>query len=352
MGWPRQLPIEESAIKVARSKKLTRKVNRLGRYAWRVLIRGLLSTDHPILAHIVPMRRCNLSCGYCNEFDKTSDPVPLESIVGSIDKLAELGTAVVTCSGGEPMMHPHLLDVIRHIRKRGMVAGLLTNGMLLTPAKIQRLNDAGLDELQISIDNVAPDDISTKSLKLLDKRLGWLRDFAYFAVRINSVIGSNIERPGDALTIAKRAKELGFAFTLGIAHDHQGQLHPLCGEEQSVYWEINCLQSRIRVWWERFGGIRRLQDNMVVGKENDWRCRAGSRYLYVSEFGDVHWCSQQRGSFSKPLTEYSRKDIRYWFDAAKPCASSCTIGCSHRVARLDFWRRPQGSPPCPTAGSP
>ena len=43
-----------------------------------------------------------------------------------IDKLAELGTSVITISGGEPLMHPDLDDIIRHIRKCGMLAGLIT----------------------------------------------------------------------------------------------------------------------------------------------------------------------------------------------------------------------------------
>ena len=42
----------------------------------RMIAQGLVSTDHVIQAHIVPMRRCNLSCTYCNEFDDVSDPVP------------------------------------------------------------------------------------------------------------------------------------------------------------------------------------------------------------------------------------------------------------------------------------
>src|SRR5688572_32016737 len=46
----------------------------------RFITRALARTDHPVLAHIIPMRRCNLACTYCNEYDKTSDPVPLEAM--------------------------------------------------------------------------------------------------------------------------------------------------------------------------------------------------------------------------------------------------------------------------------
>src|SRR5205807_4592518 len=77
--------------------------------------RALASTDHPLLAHIIPIRRCNLACTYCNEFDDFSKPVPTEEMFLRIDKLGALGTSVVTISGGEPLLHPELDDVIRRI---------------------------------------------------------------------------------------------------------------------------------------------------------------------------------------------------------------------------------------------
>ena len=189
--------------------------------------KALASTDHPLLAHIIPMRRCNLACTYCNEFDDFSKPVPIDEMYRRIDKLGALGTSVVTISGGEPLMHPELDDVIRRIRANGMIAGLITNGYLLVAERIQRLNRAGLEWLQISIDNVNPDEVSKKSLKVLDKKLQLLAEYADFHVNINSVVGSGISHPQDALVIGKRAVELGFTSTIGIIHDGSGQLQPL-----------------------------------------------------------------------------------------------------------------------------
>ena len=104
--------------------------------------RALASTDHPILAHIIPVRRCNLACTYCNEFDDFSKPVETEEMFRRIDKLGALGTSIVTISGGEPLLHPDLDEVIRRIRANGMIAGLITNGYLLVADRIRRLNRA------------------------------------------------------------------------------------------------------------------------------------------------------------------------------------------------------------------
>jgi MoaA/NifB/PqqE/SkfB family radical SAM enzyme len=87
---------------------------------------------------------------------------------------------------------------------------VITNGYLLTERRVQQLNDAGLDHMQISIDNVMPDDVSKKSLKVLDKKLQILAQHAEFNVNINSVVGGGIHNPDDALVVGKRAVELGF----------------------------------------------------------------------------------------------------------------------------------------------
>ena len=92
-------------------------------------------------------------------------------MIQRINQLADLGTGIITLSGGEPLLHPELDEIIAAMRRRGVIAGMITNGYLLTPDRVQRLNRAGLDHLQISIDNVMPDDVSKKSLKVLDKKL-------------------------------------------------------------------------------------------------------------------------------------------------------------------------------------
>jgi len=318
-------------------KRLKRKVKAVHRRSreWKMIAKALVSTDHPVLAHIIPMRRCNLACTYCNEFDKTSDAVPLETLYQRIDKLAALGTTIMTISGGEPLLHPQLDDVIRRARKHGIIAGMITNGYLLTAERIQSLNDAGLEHLQISIDNVTPDEVSKKSLKVLDKKLQLLAEHADFHVNINSVVGGGIKNPNDALMIGQRALALGFTSTIGIIHNGDGQLMPLGEEERRVYHAMKAMEKG------SYSRINGFQDNIAAARPNDWRCRSGSRYLYICEDGLVHYCSQQRGYPAKPLMEYTVADIRREYVTEKGCAPHCTVSCVHQVSYLDFWRGKQ-----------
>jgi MoaA/NifB/PqqE/SkfB family radical SAM enzyme len=317
---------------VRRAKAAERKVRELATVA-----HALASTRHPVMAQIVPMRRCNLSCTYCNEYDDFSKPVPIEEMLRRIDHLARLGTSIITLSGGEPTLHPDLDEIIARIRSHGCIAGMITNGYYLVPERIVRLNRAGLDHLQISIDNVQPDDVSKKSLKVLDKKLQNLAEYAEFHVNINSVVGGGIKSPQDALTIGRRAIALGFTSTIGIIHDGEGQLKPLGDAERKVWDEM-------RGWKKKnYSRFNQFQEAIANGQPNEWRCRAGSRYLYICENGLVHYCSQQRGYPGVPLAEYSVHDVRREFKTEKTCAPHCTISCVHQISYIDHWRAPQTS---------
>jgi len=298
----------------------------------RMFAKAMRSPRHPIQAHIVPVRRCNLSCTYCNEFDDHSAPVPTPEMLDRIEHLARLGTTIITISGGEPLLHPGLDEIIRAIRGHGIIATLITNGYLLTAARIQRLNRAGLEHVEMSIDNVMPDEVSKKSLKVLDQKLVLLREYAEFDVNINTVLGTGVCNPADALTIARRARDLEFSSTVGIVHDHAGQLRPLDSGQQQVYNELTKMEKRLYSRYNQF------QQNLVRGLPNDWHCHAGSRYLYICEDGLVHYCSQQRGRPGIPLADYTPEHLEREYHTVKPCAPFCTVSCVHQTAMADYVR--------------
>ena len=151
-----------------------------------------------------------------------------------------------------------------------------------------------------------------------------------------------IKNPEDARTINNRARSLGFSTSIGIIHDGAGRLKPLGPVERKVYDEVStAIRGPWQVFKNLYSGIRSFQDNLADGKPNEWRCRAGARYLYICEEGLVHYCSQQRGYPGVPLESYTIDDIRREFDTPKSCAPYCTVGCVHRVSTMDFWRSPQ-----------
>ena len=128
------------------AKAFTRRMREL-----RTIARGAMGTDHPIMAHIIPIRRCNLSCTYCNEYDDFSKPVPTDVMIAPHRPSGRPGhqhhhafaAASRCCTPNSTKSSPPSAAA-------ASIAGMITNGYLLTADRIKRLNRAGLDHMQIS----------------------------------------------------------------------------------------------------------------------------------------------------------------------------------------------------------
>ena len=303
----------------------------------RFLGRVVGSRYNPLLAQVVVTRRCNLACGYCNEYDDFSPPVPTADLLAWIDHLAGLKTASITFTGGEPLLHSDLDRVIKAARDHGMIVTMITNGFRLSRQWIDRLNEAGLQGMQISIDNIKPDDISMKSLSSVEGKLALLAAHARFKVNVNSVLGVSTERTQDVVAVATAAAKHGLQHSVGVLHDHTGTLKPLSPEQMRAYEQVTKISPSIvhglNYWL--------FQKNLMHGHANDWKCRAGARYLYVAEDGRVHWCSQQRGYPGIPLLDYTIEDIRREYHTEKGCSPTCTLSCVHQMSMFDRYRGAQ-----------
>ena len=185
----------------------------------RAAVRGALaiaSPTNPMLVQMVVTRRCNLSCGYCNEYDDVSDPLSTTALEERIDYIASLGTLVLTFTGGEPLLHPDLDRLVARAVSHGMVVTTITNGYPVTKRWIERLNQAGLSWIQISIDNLVPNDVSQKSFSKIKHKLELLRDHAKFGVNVNAVLGSS--PTADTRTLVDEVEKLGSYMTVGLMH--------------------------------------------------------------------------------------------------------------------------------------
>src|SRR5690554_7762361 len=88
--------------------------------------------DRALYCQLIVTRRCNLACGYCNEFDAVSRPVPFDDLVRRIDHLVDvLGVTIMDFLGGEPLLHPRLTELVAHARSRGCWTNNVTNGLIL-----------------------------------------------------------------------------------------------------------------------------------------------------------------------------------------------------------------------------
>ena len=300
------------------------------------VVAAALDRDRPLITHLVITRRCNLSCGYCFEYDKTSAPVPVADLEARIAHLAKLKSVFVTLTGGESLLHPQAAELVAYVRAKGMTPFLNTNGYLLTKKIIEDLNEAGLYGLQLSIDNARPNAVSKKSLKPLMPKLRLLQTHAKFHVRINTVIGSS--PPAEALEVARTVTAMGFHSNISLVRDQSGALAPPTDETRAAYAEIRALgKSRLPSFMDDS-----YTETLLAHGTMDWKCRAGARTFLVDEHGLTHLCQPRVGNPGKPLLAYTVEDIRAAFDAPKACASTCPISYAHHASKLDGWRSQRG----------
>ena len=284
----------------------------------------------PFLVQLVVTRRCNLDCAYCSEFDAVSPPVASDLLEARLEKLAELRAWAVCLTGGEPTLHPDLAALVERMRGLGFRRRMLiTNGYRLGRGLVEALNEAGLTDLQISIDGVAATATTKKVLDVLRPKLELLAEHARFDVVISAVIGS--APPAEALAVVECAKSLGFAPRVLLIHGPDGQLE-LTPEELAVYAEVE----------QRIGRpareARDYRARLIGAGSAPFHCRAGARYLYVDEFGSAHWCSQTQSVFARDLMDYDYAELRRQFHAEKSCNATCTVGCARTASAYDGWR--------------
>jgi MoaA/NifB/PqqE/SkfB family radical SAM enzyme len=294
----------------------------------------------PYHVQLVVTRRCNLSCGYCNEYDDRSPPVPTEELRRRIDKLKELGAWAIELTGGEPLEHPDLIGLVRYAKqeKRFYKVQMISNLYLWNEDTVHALNEAGLDDLQVSVDGVMPNAVTVKVLKPMRKKLETLARHARFRVTMSGVVGS--APPGEAVQVLELARQLGFKPRVLLVHDGKGQLKL----DAARRVEIEDIKRVIGKGFQDAGDYRA---KLMDAGSAPFKCRSGSRYLYVDEHGYVRWCSQTRDHWGVPLAEYSLAHLKEQFSTRKDCNAGCTVGCARTASAPDAWRPQPLSDPGP-----
>lgn len=283
-----------------------------------------LVDSRALYAQLVITDDCNLSCGYCTEFVPGATPIPLPVLKKRVDRLDDLGVMIYDLLGGEPLLHPGLLDLVGHIkskRRGGNIVIVITNGFLLTPDIVAGLNQAGLDMMQISVDSIIPTVSSPKSLKTVLPKLRLLAREARFSVKVQSVLTE--QTAGQYDEFRRLLSDLPFDFSFSLLH-HKGGRVAIRGERYAKLLKEHDLFAPMRLW-------SRHAEEMLLGDDSrPWKCLGGYKFLYVSSDGTVQYCSQNRGA-GKNISEITLSDLGQ-ANRHKECEPGCAIGCSRLVS--------------------
>ena len=290
----------------------------------------ILIRKAPIEAQLIVTRKCNLSCGYCTEYDSYSPPIPLEDLCRRIDALHRLHVVHITLLGGEPLLHPDIDKIVAYGRRRSTVS-ITSNGFLISDEIIEKLNAADLSHMQISIDSSRIDSTNfiQKTIKPLRPKLERLKEKATFDVHLATVLCE--QSKDDVGELYRDTSKIGLPLSLSLIHDETG--HSLVsGEPYSQIWkDYGARNGHFTFSMIDYEYSRQL----LEGKAPKWHCRAGARSLYVDEFGKVQYCHSQRGRLDKPVIYYTWNDIRTQSNLHKGCEEQCAVDCVFRTSQVD-----------------
>ncbi len=283
-----------------------------------------LVDSRPLHAQVVVTYDCNLACRYCHEYAQGAPIVATETILRRVDRLAALGAFTYDLLGGEPLLHPDIVAIVRHIKRqrRGVTfATIITNAFKLTPEMVDGLNDAGLDSMQVSVDTIDPEPGLPKSLKSVLPKLALLAERARFKVKIQTVLTE------ESRTRYAEFRELltpfGFEFGFSLLHDAQGRI----GLKGQHFADL----LRQHELFPGMGFFRQHAAEMLVGDfHRPWKCLGGFKYLYVRPDGGTQYCSQVAGD-ARPIEDTSLADLRR-ADVHKPCEAGCALSCVRTVS--------------------
>jgi MoaA/NifB/PqqE/SkfB family radical SAM enzyme len=131
---------------------------------WRWLLRAARRTvaarlrvpGGPLFATLAVTFRCNYRCSFCDLPDRARGDPSLATLCARLDRIVAEGALAVGLTGGEPLLHPQLFEVVAAARSRGLLVHLNSNGSRLTEAAVAPLLASGLHSLHLSLDGAAP----------------------------------------------------------------------------------------------------------------------------------------------------------------------------------------------------
>ena len=285
----------------------------------------------PLQCSIYLTDRCNLDCSYCTEYDNSRPHPKLEDLKLWIKKIRDLGTMRIALVGGEPLMHPNVVEIVRYCRELGFATSLTTNGFLLTRKLLKELEEAGLQVMQISVDRMTPSAITKKSFKTILPKLDYFKD-SKISLHITGVICA------DTLPESKAVLETGLArgipTEVRLVHaDPLSRFRVERGNKEELEAFIDSMIDRKRRGEKIHTNeaILQYQKSLLRNEPVDWTCTAGYKLFFVSAQGKFWECSMVHGD--KHIMDVTPEDMHANY-RKKSCQAGCGVYCAVSTSLL------------------
>lgn len=284
--------------------------------------------------------RCNYNCLHCFN---AADNAPLmsewsfEDICTLLDEAAECGVNAFTITGGEPMLHPHFMEIIREIYKRNMmVFELNTNGYFITQEKLDLLRETGCEPLiKISFDGIGTHDWMRAHKGAEEKTLAAIRLCIENGFKVMVQTQVNKKTQGTLKETARLMNDLGAVNTRFIKTTEVSRWLRNAPEAQLSFEEYLSLMLDFCSWYAESGMTMNIDVwqlmklfpqskayllEAVLCREGEYRstapvCKGNRGMIGVTSSGNVIPCLQMSGSYEllgielESLYEHSLKEL-------------------------------------------
>jgi len=309
-------------------------LNKIGREfsGYNVFESGKRLLDRkPLQCSLYVTDRCNLDCAYCTEYNNSRPHPTLENLKTWIRKIRDLGTMRIALVGGEPLLHPDIVEIVRYCRKLGFATSLTTNGFLLTRKLVVALEDAGLQVLQISVDRMTPSAITKKSFRTILPKLDYFRD-SKISLHITGVICQ--DTLADSRAVLETGLSRGIPTEVRLVHaDPLSRFRVERGSREELEEFVDSMIERKRRGEKihTSEAILNYQRSLLRGEHVEWTCMAGYKLFFVSAQGKFWICSMVHTD--KDIMDVTLEDL-YANYRKKSCQQGCGVYCAVSTSLL------------------
>ncbi len=294
---------------------------------WIRTARNLAVRNRPYFAHLALTHRCNLHCHFCHIPEKQILEQDTAGMKRIIDRLDELGVAVLSISGGgEPLLRPDFATLLNYAADKGLYTKITSNGTMST-AKYAELLATRVSEIAISLDGVQGNDLPHSHVgpKILES-LRYLNDHLPNDKRLTvniTVSSSNREEVGEIVSYCTREFPRARLWLNPVVVG-QGKLR--------VPTELKVNPDFLRRIDSPTllapGFYKQGCEDYYRHETYNWGCLAGELFFDVKPNGDFWMCQDHPSPAPLNLLdpEFERKRRQTDFSSRRAC-SGCTYSC-------------------------
>jgi MoaA/NifB/PqqE/SkfB family radical SAM enzyme len=278
----------------------------------------------PLQCSLYVTDQCNLDCAYCTEYDNSMAHPSTAELKSWLRKIRELGTMRIALVGGEPLLHPDIVEIVRYCRELGFATSLTTNGFLLTRELLGRLEQAGLQVMQISVDRMTPSPVTRKSFKTILPKLDYFEDSS-IGLHITGVLCE--DTIDESRAVLDTGLQRGIPTEVRLVHAGPDQRYRVgrghSGRLEAMLEEMIARKRR----GEKIHtseAILRYQLSLLRHEPVEWTCMGGYKLFFVSAQGRFWICSMVHTD--RHILDVTLEDL-YANYRKKSCQDGCGVYC-------------------------